>query len=171
MERVLVAVVSRAQGLGGELQLRLETDQPEELFRPGAVLTLDEPPLGLADRLVVERARPHGRGWVVKFEGLDSRSLAERYAGRRLLVLRDALPALAEGEFFLHDLVGLEVRDESNGSVGTVTAVYDAAGSPLLAVRGGEREHLIPFGREFVSRVDREAGIVWIEPPAGLLDL
>lgn len=171
MEMVLVAGVNRAQGLAGELQVRLETDQPELLFSPGRVFDVDEPPLGLAERLTLETGRPHGRSWVLKFEEIGNRDVAERYAGRRLLLPKHELPELEEGEFFLHELVGLEVRDETLGPVGEVTAVYEAAGPPLLVVRSEEREHLVPFDGEFVSRVDREAGVVWIDAPAGLLDL
>jgi len=171
MEMVLVASVNRAQGLAGELQVRLETDKPEELFTPGRVFALDEPPLGLAERLTLESGRPHGRSWVLKFEGIEDRHVAERYAGRRLLLPKDELPELEEGEFFLHELVGLEVQDETHGPVGQVEAVYEAAGPPLLVVRSEEREHLVPFDGEFVSRVDREAGVLWIDAPAGLFDL
>lgn len=171
MEMVLVAGVSRAQGLVGELQVRLETDKPEELFSPGRVFAVDEPPLGLAEQLTLESARPHGRGWVLKFEQIGDRHIAERYAGCRLFLPLHELPELEEGEFFLHELVGLEVRDQTHGRVGEVTGVYEAAGPPLLVVRSEEREHLVPFDGAFVSRVDREAGVVWIDAPAGLLDL
>jgi len=171
MEMVLVATVNRAQGMAGELQVRLETNNPEEIFIPGRVLAVDESPLGLEERLKLERARPHGRGWVLKFAEIEDRHVAERYAGRQLLLPIDELPELEEGEFFLHELVGLEVRDETQGPVGEVTGVYEAAGPPLLEIRSEERQHLVPFDGEFVSRVDREAGVLWIDVPAGLLDL
>ena len=171
MEMILVASISRAQGLAGELQVRLETDEPEEVFSPGRVFAIDEPPIGLAERLTLESARPHGRSWVLKFEGIGDRHIAERYAGCRLLVPQQELPELEEGEFFLHELVGLEVRDETLGPVGDVTAVYEAAGPLLLVVRSEGRERLVPFDREFVSRVDRVSGVVWIAAPEGLLDL
>lgn len=171
MGMVMVASVNRAQGLAGELQVRLETDEPEQLFTSGRVFEVDEPPLGMPGRLTLETARPHGRGWVLKFEEIGDRGAAERYGRRRLFLPLEELPALEEGEFFLHELVGLEVRDRALGPVGEVTAVYEAAGRPLLQVRSEEREHLVPFGEEFVSRVDREAGVLWIEAPEGLLDL
>ena len=171
MKMVLVAAVNRAQGMAGELQVRLETDKPEDLFIPGRVFAVDESPLGLEEQLTLERARPHGRGWVLKFAEIEDRHVAERYAGRRLMLAMHELPELEEGEFFLHELVGLEVRDERQGPVGEVTAVIEAAGPPLLEIRSEGREHLVPFDGEFVSRVDREAGVLWIDAPEGLLDL
>ena len=171
MDMVLVASVSRAQGLTGQVQVRLETDEPERVFTSGRIFSVDEPPLGLPARLTLESARPHGRGWVLTFEEIGERAVAERYAGRRLLLPIEELPRLEEDEYFLHELVGLEVRDETRGSVGRVTAVYEVAGRPLLEVHDGDRERLVPFGEEFVSRVDREAGVMWIEAPEGLLDL
>ncbi len=171
MDLIVVATLTRAHGLDGELLVRPETDAPEATYAVGARFTVDDPPLGLPPELTLATARPHGRGWALGFEEIDNRELAERYAGRRLLVPRAQLPDLGENEFFLHQLVGLEVRDASDGPVGRVAAVYDAAGVPLLAVMAGGRERLVPFGREFVTSVDPEAGVVWIDPPNGLLDL
>jgi 16S rRNA processing protein RimM len=78
---------------------------------------------------------------------------------------------LEEGEFFLHELVGLDVQTAERTKVGTVTAVLEAPQGLLLNVRGEGKEHLIPFKAGIVRRVDRTARMVTVTPPAGLLDI
>ncbi|MFQ5889351.1 MAG: ribosome maturation factor RimM [Gemmatimonadota bacterium] len=173
MERIVVGIVRRPHGLSGELQLQIETDFPEQLFVAGRAFGV-EPGVGRGDGprlLTLESARPYTRGWLVKFREADDRDAAEGLRGSRLLLPREELSEPEKGEFFLHELVGLEVRDEGGELVGEVEAVYEATGRALLGVRHEGRERLIPFSSEFVAEVDRDAGRIRIRPPEGLLEL
>ena len=73
--------------------------------------------------------------FVVHFEGIDDRSAAEALKGRELMVSADDRPPLAEGEFHLLDLVGLEVRlGADQPCIGTVSDLI-SAGNDLLELR------------------------------------
>ena len=73
--------------------------------------------------------------------------------GQELLVPAADRPRLAQGEFHLLDLVGLEVRLLASGEVvGTVTDLIHA-GNDLLAVAAGDRQLLIPFVAAIVPEV------------------
>lgn len=183
MKEIVVGLIRRPHGLRGEVHLQIETDFPERVFAAGRVLRLrpvggselDEtgpvrPPYPQA--LTVESARPAARGWLAAFRELASREEAERVRGLTLAVGREELEEPEAGEYFLFELVGLEVRDDESGRViGCVEAVYEAAAHPLLGVRHGGRERLIPFHPAVVRAVDRAAGAIRIHPPAGLLEL
>lgn len=151
--------------------LRLETESPEVVLAPGRGLQVEEARPGLPSRLTVREARPHGRSWILRVEEVPDRTFAEQYAGAWLTLAREELPELGEDEFFLHDLVGLEVVDEVLGPIGPVEEVYDVPGGPLLAVRVEGRERLLPFRREMVAEVDLEDGTVRTRLPAGLLEV
>lgn len=173
-ERVVVGTVRRAHGLAGELLVALETDFPEEVFVSGRVLQVrGRGATGLPRSLTVLEARPHRADRILRFREIPDRTLAERYGGLELWLERSELAEPAEGEYFLHDLAGLEVRLAEDGSpVGRVARVYEAAGAPYLGVRRDERgEVLIPFIGAFVEDVDLESGVIRIRPPAGLLEL
>jgi 16S rRNA processing protein RimM len=78
---------------------------------------------------------------------------------------------LEEGEFFLHDLVGLQVETAEGQVIGRVGEVYEAGAGHFLSVVGGERERLIPFSGRLVREVDVEAGRIVIEAIPGLLEI
>ena len=82
----------------------------------------------------------------------------------------EKLRQLDENEFFLHDLVGYTVVRLDGEPVGDVTTSYETGAQLLLGVTAGEREFLIPFGRQLVTEVDREVRRIVIDPPPGLLE-
>jgi 16S rRNA processing protein RimM len=170
-----VGHLTRAHGLLGEFFVASLTDHPEGSFAPGVVLLLgdatglvpdpDLPPL----RVVAARA--FKGGLIVEFAGVESRSEAETLRGRYLLRPTSELEPPAEGEYWQHQLVGLEVFTVEGRRLGTVRALYELAPSGLLEVAGEGKEYLLPFREEIVVEVDVEGGRMVVDPPEGLLDL
>ena len=80
-----------------------------DLLRPGRQLLLaareGEPAAHAA--ITVRRAPKH---LIVELAEVTSREAAEQLKGARVLVPRAELPALEPGEFYVEDLVGMEVR-------------------------------------------------------------
>nr|NIP82651.1 16S rRNA processing protein RimM [Gemmatimonadota bacterium]NIQ58566.1 16S rRNA processing protein RimM [Gemmatimonadota bacterium]NIU78888.1 16S rRNA processing protein RimM [Gammaproteobacteria bacterium]NIX47565.1 16S rRNA processing protein RimM [Gemmatimonadota bacterium]NIY11936.1 16S rRNA processing protein RimM [Gemmatimonadota bacterium] len=76
-----------------------------------------------------------------------------------------------EGEYYYHQLLGLEVETVDGEVVGRVREVYETEPRHLLEVKGGGRVRLIPFDRRIVRSVDPEARRLVIDPPEGLLEL
>ena len=122
-------------------------------------------------RLSVQAARPFKGGLIIRFEGVEDRNAAEQLRGRTLLLAVDDVRPLDAGEYFLHDLGGLEVRTTAGEVIGRVVEVYEAGPSHFLEVDDGERERLIPFTGQIVREVDMKAGTIVIEPIPGLLDV
>jgi 16S rRNA processing protein RimM len=171
-----VGLLKKPHGVKGDVLVFPLTDAPAEMFRPGRVLAvLDRQGRPTGETLRVARGRAYQRAWLLHFEGVDDRgaleAMRERYLG---IEVGEARP-LAEGEFYLHELVGLAVQTADKAPVGTVADVVEAPQGLLLAVRGegagGGKEHLIPFRADVIRRVDRAARMVTVTPPEGLLEL
>jgi len=172
VEQIVVGRIRRPHGLAGGFRLKLETDAPEEVFTAGRVFqVVPGPPDGGHERLTLRTAHRHGRSWLAEFMEVTARSEAERYTGLSLALPRDQLAEPGEGEFFFHELVGLEVCGRDGVPVGVVSDVYEAHGKVLLGVCMESHERLIPFDAHVVKEVDRTAGRIWIEPPRGLLEI
>jgi ribosomal 30S subunit maturation factor RimM len=62
------------------------------------------------------------------------------------------------------------VRHEDGTPLGIVSSVYEMPGGLMIEVQGPKREFLLPYRREFVTGVDREARKLTVVPPEGLLD-
>lgn len=135
----------------------------------GTPLTAMEPARG-GLQLEVETVRAFRKGFLVKFDGVDSRTQAEELKDLYLIRPFDEMDELDEGEVYYHDLVGAAVVTVGGDAVGTVSEVYPLKPADLLDVTGPEGSVMIPFIPEIVVSVDREAKRVVIDPPEGLLD-
>lgn len=153
--RLEVGRVGRAHGLRGEVHVVAVTNRSER-FAPGSRLFVGE------RELVVESARASGSGWVVKFAGVVDRDAAEALRG--MIVQGDAIGEPPEGELWVHEVIGAEVRDRAGARIGCVDAVQANPAHDLLVLDTGA---LVPM----VFVVEHEPGIVVVDLPDGLLDL
>jgi 16S rRNA processing protein RimM len=151
------------------------TDHPESVFAPGVVLRAaadeGEAPDPSFPPLQIVSVRPFRSGFLVHFGGVLSRNDAERLAARYLVMPIGELPALAEGELFYHQLLGLRVRTADGREVGEVQEVYDLQPAQMLEVRGESGTFLVPMTERIVRAVNMAEGWMVIDPPEGLLDL
>ena len=173
MELVAGRVV-KPHGITGELVVDVRTDDPYERFAGGNRLQL-KPSRGQGPvrEVTVESSRPHGTRLLVRLAGVSDREGAEALRGHLFVVDSGDLPALDDpDEFYDHELEGLAVRTVGGDEVGTVHEVLHTAAGELLSVRNpAGREILVPFVSAIVTSVSRDAGVVEIDPPEGLLDV
>ncbi len=123
---------------------------------------------GEPDTRRIEEARPQGRVWAVKIEGVDDRTAAEALVGAEVLARREDLGDPGEGRHFWADLEGLPVVTAAGDAVGRVTGLYETGGVDVLVVTGERGEKLIPLA-PYVE-VDRAGRRIVVDPPEGLLD-
>src|SRR5262249_38183975 len=88
----------------------------------------------------------------------------------RLLMRPADLPALAEDEYYHHEVVGFTVETLDGTVVGTIAGTMTNGLHDVWEVRAGAREHLIPVVADVVRAIDRAARRVRIDPTPGLLD-
>lgn len=154
--------VGRPHGLGGESTVLPSSDDPSR-FSAGARLVTDD-----GRELVVVGAAPYREhGLLVRFEGITSREAAEGLRGLLLTIDPSERRALAEGEFWEDDLVGLTAVSPSGESLGTVARMEFGPGQDRLVVTTHDGiEVLVPFVSAFVG--DPEGGRIVIDAPEGL---
>ena len=163
----IVARILRPHGLRGDLVVRSLTDHSETLMDTATVY------LGLdSDTPVpVQTARLHKGNPLLKLEGIDDMDSALALKGVDICLPREELAPLEEDEFFLHDLVGLTVRDYDGKNVGTVDGIMETGGPPLLTIaRSDGKEFLVPFASGTIEDVDSDAGIIRLANLPGLID-
>ena len=169
---LVVGLLKKPHGVKGDALIFPVTDEPEAVFAVGRrLVVLDRDGRATGREMVVERSRPYHRAWLLHFEGIEAREGLAELRERHLAIPAEEARPLEEGEFYLHELVGLTVATAGGAAVGIVDDVIEAPQGWLLDVAGGERRHLIPFTRAVVDRVDRAEKLVVISPPEGLLEL
>lgn len=150
-DRVTLAVVAGAQGIGGEVRLKLFAEsiaslERHERFEAG----------GCTPALV--RIRPDkgpGSGMAVaKFAEVADRTAAEALRGTPLTVARTDLPTLDDGEFYISDLIGRPCVDTAGVALGSVVAVENfGAGDIIEIARPDGRTFMVPFSPAAVPEV------------------
>ena len=106
---------------------------------------------------VVRRAGTADRP-ILRLEGYSTRDEAEAARGSALLVPVDEAPALQEGEFWAHDLVGCRVVDGTR-EVGVVARMVALPSCEALEVG----DALIPLVRDAIRSVDVEARVIDVD--------
>jgi 16S rRNA processing protein RimM len=159
---LLAAVVGRAVGLRGEVEVGVVSDNPERLS-PGSVLVAS------SRRLTVRSSRRHRDRTIVAFEEVTDRTDAESLQGAELSVEPGQERSLTDGEYWDHELVGCVVETRDGEAVGRVADVLHQASSEVLAVETPAGERLIPLVEAFVCSVEPGVRIV-IDPIPGLID-
>lgn len=156
--------VAGVHGLKGLLRVKLNTDFPERVREADRVWLRG--PTGALREYNLVRATEHKQGLLVKLEGVDDRNVADALRGWQLVVRREELPALAEGEHYWHDLLGLRVVTEDGQAVGTIRDILRTGSNDVYVTEGP----LIPATAEVVVGVDLDRGEMTIRPMPGLLD-
>lgn len=158
---LLVARVSGAFGVKGEIRINTFTAEPLALRQYKALLREDGSPA-----LALTAARAVKGGVIARARGVDTRDQAEALRGLTLHVRREDLPAPDEDEFYLADLIGLAVETAGGEVLGRIKAVNDFGAGDLLEIqppRGAS--WWLPFTREAVPEVRIAEGKVIANPP------
>jgi len=173
-EFYVVGRVRRAHGIRGELVIESVTDAPDAIFAAGRRVFVGTPIGDVAPgqpELRILRATPFKGGFIVAFEGIPDRSAAETWRGRTLLVPEDEVEPPADGQVFIHDLVGMSVIHATGDAIGQVTEVFELPQGLLIEVLRAEgKSVLLPFDDQTVTGVDLEQRIIRVDPVEGLLD-
>lgn len=163
----MIGRIVGTHGVRGELKLRPENPDTETV-RPGLQLMLE----GRGERRTTRVAgvRPHKGHFLVHLEGVGSLTEAESLVGARVLVAREDLPRLPEGEFYWFEVLGLEAVTEEGERLGQVAEILSSPAHDVYVIRDGRRERLVPAVEDVVIAIDPAAGRMVIRPIAGLWD-
>lgn len=161
--------LTKTHGIKGELSVYLDVDFPEEYEDLASVLV--EIKGELVPYFIEDFKLQHGQKAIVKFEDIDTFDKASQLVGSILYLTLDNLPELEEGQFFYHEIIGSQVVDEHLGVLGKVTDVATAAHQDIILMIYKGKEVLIPSTDAIVKSYEREAHILHVSLPDGLLEL
>lgn len=173
MEKELMISVGKivgVQGLNGQLKLVPLSDHPGR-FAEMTGKRFQWQRDGETRLVVVESVRGSGRPYyLLTLAGVNSRDLAQAFVGGDLAVSESELLPLPEGSFYIYQLVGLSVLDETGRVLGRIKEVLQPGSNDVYVVDGPLGQILIPALKSVVKSIDFCAHEVRVELPAGLLD-
>ena len=167
-EFITIAKVVKTQGRRGEVAVQMFSDFPERFEDRRRVFALD---LKSERReLLIEDFWSHKDYIILKFAGVDSISDAEVLLKNEIQVPAAERTKLDEG-WYVSDLVGCVVFDQGR-EIGKVADVEFGAGeAPLLIVRQGTEEHMVPLAERYTKLVDTAGKKIELLLPEGMLEV
>lgn len=167
---IAVGHIVGVHGLRGEIKMELYTDFPER-FVPGETLLLGA---DLAEIEIVG-VRPHKQNLLVHFDGVTDRTAAESLRNLWLFVPEADAAELEEGVYWIHDIIGLRVVEETGNALGVITDVLATGANDVYVVRrnAGQspaQEVLLPAIPDVVRAVDLAQGVMTVHLLPGLLE-
>jgi 16S rRNA processing protein RimM len=162
-KNLVIGRVLGPHGTKGEVQLEILTDFPERFDVLKKVYLGDE-----LQAVEVEGCRTHGSRALVKLVGYESRDAAVKLRGQLVQVPIEDAVLLENDEYYLYEIVGLEVRTVEGERVGRVAEVIETGSNDVYVVRDGDQEILIPALSDVVTKVDLDSGQIEVRLPKGL---
>ncbi len=167
-ELIAVARIVKVRGVRGEVAAHLLTDFPERFDGLEALIAVDAK--GVRETLTIEKSWLHGGRVILKFAGYESPEAAQALVGRELAVPEREAVKLEEDEFYDWQLIDCRVETIDNREVGRVAEVLHTGAAPVLVVKDGTREHLIPLAESICMEIDTETKFIRVDPPEGLIE-
>ena len=150
MDRLIIAEVLKPQGIRGELKIKTFTDFPQDV-KAFKTVYIDDTPY----KILSFRVGNDGSAFI-GLRGIPDRNSAELFRGKKLEGERADAPDLAEGQYYIVDILGLSCETEDGEVLGVVTDISNLS-SDIYTIEKAGKKILFPAVKGVVVKVDLDA--------------
>ena len=169
MEKQLQAgVITSTHGIRGEVKVFPTTDDAQ-YFRELKKVYLDTGKEQIP--LEIEHVKFFKQFAILKFKGIDNINDIEKYKGKSLMIDREDASPLGEDEYYIGDLIGMDVyTDDPAEHFGVLRDVLETGANDVYIIDSDRHgEVLVPAIHQCILRVDTEKNEMHIHLMEGLL--
>lgn len=160
-----IGFLRRPHGVQGEIIMDLHTDFPERI-KTGRKVYVGEK----HEVFTIGAVRPHATGLLVKIHGFDTPETAGRFRNQWVYVQSSEVPALPEGKFYKHELIGLTVMTDANEKLGILNEVLETGANDVyVVVKEDGKEVLLPAIADVILDVNMAERVVKVHLIDGLI--
>lgn len=166
-DTIIVGRIQGCHGLKGELKVLPLTDDPDRFF------DLDQVKINTGNNweaFKIEGIRRHKNHVLMFLEEIKDRTEAEKLAGKEMAIHRDLAVSLGKDEFFVEDLLGMEVYNEEL-LLGKITDILQTGGIDVYIIEGGKKIYSIPARKIYFKTFNFEKNTIEGNIPQEILDL
>ncbi len=149
---LLVAEVTKPQGIKGELKLKTYVDDLKRFYKLKTVYVDDKP-------VKVLSARVSGEDVYISLNGIGDRNIAELYRGKKLFVAREDAVELKKGQYFIVDVIGSKVVLDDGKTVGKVLEITKY-NTDVYSCTDGKANFMFPLVDGLLDEIDVENKVV-----------
>jgi len=164
---IALGVIRKPHGVRGEASVEPWTNDAQR-FEKVKRVTLVSPDETQTRDVTIASARVHGGRVLVAFDGIETPEEMRLLANWTIEIPESEARPLDAGEYFLHDLVGMQLVDADGKPRGEVIDAYEGGGGVLLNVRHDDGEFEVPFAADICTSIDVGAKRIVVNLPEGL---
>ncbi len=162
---LVVGMLRRPHGMRGEILMDILTDFPERL-QAGKVVFVGED----HQEETIDKLREHGKALLISFKSYNTPEAVAELRNQWVFVRAEDLPALPEGEYYHHELIGLRVVDEDGNPLGVVTHILDTGANDVYVIQPESGpEILIPAIDSVILNIDLRKAQIQVHILPGLI--
>lgn len=165
MEKIKIGKIVNAVGLKGEVKVYSYAQNPERFEKIDTIFAGSE-------EMMIENVRYQKNMVILKLKGIDDRNASESLKGQDLFIPEDSLEELPDGEYYIKDLIGIDVFDMDMKKIGTVKDILKNTAQDMYEIKMNEGHMAyVPGVPEFIDEINVHDKYIRIDPPKGLLDI
>ena len=163
-----IGYISKSRGLKGEIQIYFE-------FEDYSALGFDVLFIEIEKKLVpffvdTVKLQQNKTGYFY-LEDIDHVDKAKELLRKSVYLTNDKKPVRDPDEFYLSDLKGYIVHDKKHGELGDIIEIKELPQQDIAVVQYKFKELMFPLNDDFIIEINREAGILHVDLPDGLIDV
>ncbi len=165
-EFTIIGKIINTKGIKGELKIYPITKSIDRFY------DLEYVYLGESlDKLKIKKVHDYNDLVYITFEGYEDINKVLKFKDQYIYVDDEDKLELEEGEYFVDDIIGLEVVDLSGKKLGKIIDVIENPANDLYVLEGLNKNlSYIPAVSEFIKDIDFEKKILTIDPIEGLIN-
>jgi 16S rRNA processing protein RimM len=165
---ILLGTLTKPHGTRGSLIVRFSGLKAEDIHKRGLVFVEID---GLPVPFFIESFQEKTEDTVIlKIEGIDTENKAREFLGYPVYMMKDQIKVKSSSKKN-QDIKGYQVIDKHLGFIGFAEEVIEMTKNPLMSVRNGDKEFLVPVHEDIILEVNDKEKIIRIDAPEGLFDL
>lgn len=123
---------------------------------------------GQKSRHEIKKINPTGNFLFIELCGISNIDEAQKLVGSKLLLPKDLLEELPEGEYYWRDIIGLEAYTPEGRHLGRIESIFPTGSNDVYVCRGDDGEYLIPAIADAIVRIELEKRRITVKLLEGL---
>ena len=151
---ILVGSIVGLHGLKGYLKVKSFLENPKDIFK------FDEYFINKLSFSSILLKFNKKSVFICELVGINSIEEAKKFVNNDIFIYKSSLPKTDKDEIYLNDLISFNVELESGLYLGELVKFYDFGGGPIIGVKQGHAEKMLPFSDNFIISIDQDSRVI-----------
>jgi 16S rRNA processing protein RimM len=158
--------IVKTRGLRGCMKVLSYLEDKSNFSKPDFIYI--EINQGEKKRFCLNNIKKSGRAFFIELEEINDVESAKDFVGCKVYLPKDILKKLPDGEYYLQDIIGLDVYSEDGNFVGKIESIFPTGSNDVYVCRNKNKEILLPAISHVIKKIDINRRIMTVKIPDGL---